>query len=79
MSILVIAEHDNVSLKGSTLNTVTAANSLSGDVTVLIAGTNVDAVVSEAQSLDGVAKILKCDSETYANSIAEEKKERKTN
>ena len=72
MSILVIAEHDNVSLKGSTLNTVTAANSLSGDVTVLIAGTNVDAVVSEAQSLDGVAKILKCDSETYANSIAED-------
>ena len=72
MSILVIAEHDNVSLKGSTLNTVAAANSLSGDVTVLIAGTNVDAVVSEAQSLDGVAKILKCDSETYANSIAED-------
>ena len=64
MSILVIAEHDNVSLKGSTLNTITAANSLSGDVTVLIAGLNISDAVSEAQSLDGVAKILKCDNET---------------
>ena len=72
MSILVIAEHDNVSLKGSTLNTITAANSLSGDVTVLIAGLNISDAVSEAQSLDGVAKILKCDNETYANSIAED-------
>ena len=72
MSILVIAEHDNVSLKGSTLNTITAANSLSGDVTVLIAGFNISDAVSEAQSLDGVAKILKCDNETYANSIAED-------
>ena len=72
MSILVIAEHDNVSLKGSTLNTITAANSLSGDVTVFIAGSNISDVVSEAQSLDGVAKIFKCDSETYANSIAED-------
>ena len=72
MSILVIAEHDNVILKGSTLNTITAANSLSGDVTVLIAGLNISDAVSEAQSLDGVAKILKCDNETYANSIAED-------
>ena len=72
MSILVIAEHDNVSLKGSTLNTITAANSLSGDVTVLIAGFNISDAVSEAQSLDGVAKILKCDNETYANLIAED-------
>tara|TARA_Y100000991_G_scaffold203229_1_gene177718 strand:- start:1348 stop:2277 length:930 start_codon:yes stop_codon:yes gene_type:complete len=72
MSILVIAEHDNVSLKGSTLNTITAANSLSGDVTVLIAGLNISDAVSEAQSLDGVAKILKCDNETYANLIAED-------
>lgn len=69
---MVIAEHDNVSLKGSTLNTITAANSLSGDVTVLIAGLNISDAVSEAQSLDGVAKILKCDNETYANSIAED-------
>ena len=72
MSILVIAEHDNNSLKGATLNTVTAATSLSGDVAILVAGSNIDAVVSECQTLDNVSKILKCDSETYLNAIAED-------
>ncbi len=72
MSILVIAEHDNNSLKGATLNTVTAANSLSGDVAILVAGSNIDAVVSECQTLDNVSRILKCDSETYVNAIAED-------
>ncbi len=72
MSILVIAEHDNNSLKGATLNTVTAATSLSGDVAILVAGSNIDAVVSECQTLDNVSKILKCDSETYVNAIAED-------
>tara|TARA_Y100001935_G_scaffold4056_1_gene3187 strand:+ start:802 stop:1731 length:930 start_codon:yes stop_codon:yes gene_type:complete len=72
MSILVIAEHDNNSLKGSTLNTVAAANALSGDVVVLVAGSNIDSVVSECQSLDNVTKVLKCDSEIYSNLIAED-------
>ena len=72
MSILVIAEHDNNSLKGATLNTVTAATSLSGDVAILVAGSNIDAVVNECQTLDNVSKILKCDSETYVNAIAED-------
>jgi len=72
MSILVIAEHDNNSLKGATLNTVTAATSLSGDVAILVAGSNIDAVISECQTLDNVSKILKCDSETYVNAIAED-------
>ena len=72
MSILVIAEHDNDSLKGATLNTVTAATPLSGDVAILVAGSNIDAVVSECQTLDNVSKILKCDSETYVNAIAED-------
>ena len=72
MSILVIAEHDNNSLKGATLNTVTAATSLSGDVAILVAGSNIDAVVSECQTIDNVSKILKCDSETYVNAIAED-------
>ena len=58
MSILVIAEHDNVSLKGSTLNTITAANSLSGDVTVFIAGSNISDVVSVALKSLGVSKLL---------------------
>ena len=72
MSILVIAEHDNNSLKGSTFNTVAAANSLSGDVSILVAGSNIDGVVSECQSLDNVSKVLKCDSETYSNLVAED-------
>ena len=72
MSTLVIAEHDNNSLKGSTLNTVAAANALSGDVVVLVAGSNIDSVVSECQSLDNVTKVLKCDSEIYSNLIAED-------
>ena len=72
MSILVIAEHDNNSLKGATLNTVTAATSLSGDVAILVAGSNIDAVVSECQTIDNVSKILKCESETYVNAIAED-------
>ncbi len=72
MSILVIAEHDNNLLKGATLNTVTAATSLSGDVAILVAGSNIDSVVAECQTLDNVSKILKCDSETYVNAIAED-------
>ena len=72
MSILVIAEHDNNSLKGATLNTVTAATSLAGDVAILVAGSNIDSVVAECQTLDNVSKILKCDSETYVNAIAED-------
>ena len=72
MSILVIAEHDNSSLKGATLNTVAAANALSGEVAILVAGSGIDSVVTEAQSLDGVSKILKCDSEIYANATAED-------
>ena len=72
MSVLVIAEHDNNSLKGATLNTVTAATSLSGNVAILVAGSNIDAVVSECQTLDNVSKILKCDSKTYVNAIAED-------
>ena len=72
MSILVIAEHDNNSLKGATINTVTAATSLAGDVAILVAGSNIDSVVAECQTLDNVSKILKCDSETYVNAIAED-------
>ena len=72
MSILVIAEHDNNSLKGATLNTVTAATTLPGDVAILVAGSNIDSVVAECQTLDNVSKILKCDSETYVNAIAED-------
>tara|TARA_B100000945_G_scaffold116184_1_gene92342 strand:- start:252 stop:1181 length:930 start_codon:yes stop_codon:yes gene_type:complete len=72
MSILVIAEHDNNVLKGATLNTISAATSLSGDVTLLVAGSNLDNVINESKTLDGINKIIKCDSEIYINSIAED-------
>jgi len=72
MSILVIAEHDNNNLKGATLNTVSAATGLTGEVNLLVIGFNIDNVIEESQSLDGVNKVIKCDSETYANSIAED-------
>ena len=58
MSILVIAEHDNSNLKGSTLNTITAASLLDGQISLLIAGSNMNSVVEEAQTIDGVSKIL---------------------
>ena len=72
MSILVIAEHDNTNLKGSTLNTVSAAGSLNGDIHVLVAGSGIENVVSESQTLDGVSKIICCDNEAYMNFIAED-------
>tara|TARA_B100000700_G_scaffold45114_1_gene47046 strand:+ start:1288 stop:2217 length:930 start_codon:yes stop_codon:yes gene_type:complete len=72
MSILVIAEHDNNNLKGATLNTVSAATGLTGEVNLLVIGFNIDNVVEESQSLDGVNKVIKCDAETYANSVAED-------
>ena len=72
MSILVIAEHDNNNLKGATLNTVSAATLLTGEVNLLVVGSNIDGVVEESQSLDGVSKVIKCDAETYENSIAED-------
>ena len=72
MSILVIAEHDNSALKGSTLNTVAAATKISGDITLMVAGHNIDSVIDEAKTIDSIGNILKCDDELYANAIAEE-------
>ena len=72
MSILVIAEHDNLAIKGSTLNTVAAATNISGDITLMVAGHNIDSVIDEAKTIDSIANILKCDDELYANAIAEE-------
>jgi len=71
MTSLVLAEHDNSELKGATLNAVAAAKQLSGDVHVLVAGDNCDAVAEAASKVDGVAKVLVAKSADYANSIAE--------
>lgn len=71
MSVLVIAEHDNSELKEGTLNAITAATQL-GDVTVLVAGHNSQAVADAAAQVAGVAKVLHSDAEHYENGIAEE-------
>ena len=70
MSILVIAEHDSLALKGSTLNTITAAAEL-GDVTVLIAGDNCDTVANQAAKLAATNKILVAEDKIYSSPLAE--------
>ncbi|MBS0354398.1 MAG: FAD-binding protein [Proteobacteria bacterium] len=71
MTILVVAEHDNASLKGATLNTVSAAAKLGGDVAVLVAGSTAVAVVEAAAKVAGVAKVLVADSAAFADQAAE--------
>ncbi|MCG8511425.1 MAG: FAD-binding protein [Rhodospirillales bacterium] len=70
MSALVIAEHDNSSLKPSTLNAITAAAQL-GEVEVLVAGSGCASAGEAASKVSGVSKVLVADSEIYANPIAE--------
>ena len=71
MTALVIAEHDNASLKGATLNTITAALACGGDVHVLVAGHNAGAAAEAASQVAGVTKVLHADSESLANGLAE--------
>lgn len=71
MSILVIAEHNNQSIKDATLPTVTAAQKLGGDVTVLVAGSNCGDAATQASKIEGVTKILKADDVSLANNLAE--------
>ncbi|MGC1509147.1 electron transfer flavoprotein subunit alpha/FixB family protein [Ketobacter sp. MCCC 1A13808] len=71
MSVLVYAEHDNASLKGATLNAVTAAKEIGGDITVLVAGSGCAAVADEAAKIDGVSKVLLADNEAYGHQLAE--------
>ena len=71
MAILVIAEHDNASIRGATLNTVTAATQLGGDVHVLVAGSNASAAAAAAAQIAGVAKVLHAESEGFAHGLAE--------
>ncbi|PTU66576.1 electron transfer flavoprotein subunit alpha [Chromobacterium sp. Panama] len=70
MAILVIAEHDNQSLKAGTLNTITAAAKL-GEVHVLVAGHNAAAAAEAAKGVAGVAKVLLADAAHYAHGLAE--------
>ncbi len=71
MSALVIAENDNVSLKGSTLNTITAATQCGGEVHVLVAGHDCQAAAQAATQIAGVTKVLVADAAHFANGLAE--------
>ena len=71
MTILVIAEHDNATLKPSTLHTLGAAKQVGGDVHVLVAGQGAQAVAQAASQAQGVAKVLLADSAQYKDQLAE--------
>ena len=71
MTTLVIAEHDNATIKGATLNTVTAAVACGGDVHVLIAGHNAGAAAAAAGQIAGVAKVIHADAPGLEHGLAE--------
>ena len=71
MAALVIAEHDNASIKGATLNTVAAAVQCGGEVHVLVAGHNAAGAAAAAAQIAGVAKVLHADAEGFAHGLAE--------
>ena len=71
MSSLVIAEHDNVSIKPSTLNTVTAAAQCGGEVHVLVAGKGAEAAAQAASKITGVTKVIHVEGEHFAHGLAE--------
>ncbi|WP_298610166.1 FAD-binding protein [uncultured Thiothrix sp.] len=71
MSNLVIAEHDNQNLKASTLNTITAASKIGGDIEVLVVGSNCQAVAQAAAAVAGVSKVRVADNAAYEHQLAE--------
>jgi len=71
MTSLVIAEHDNASIKGATLNTVTAAAAIGGDVHVLVAGHNAGAAAAAAAHIAGVSKVIHADGASLHDGLAE--------
>ena len=71
MAVLLIAEHDNKSLKDATAKALTAATALGGDVHVLVAGKDARGVADAAATLDGVSKVLLADGASYEHMLAE--------
>jgi len=71
MTTLLVAEHDNKSLKDATNKTLTAAKAIGADVHVLVAGKGARAVAEAAAKLDGVKKVLLADGDTYEHMLAE--------
>ena len=71
MAILLLAEHDNAAIKPATLNAVTAAGKIGGEVHLLVAGQNAKAAAEAGAKIPGIAKVLLCDDAAYANGLAE--------
>ena len=71
MKTLVIAEHDNASLKAATLNAVAAAGALGGDVDILVAGAGCGAAADAAAQVPGVSKVICADNAAYEHQLAE--------
>lgn len=71
MTILVIAEHDNSTLKGATLNAVTAATEMGDELHLLVAGSNCGAAAEAAAQVAGVSKVLVADAASYEHQLAE--------
>jgi electron transfer flavoprotein alpha subunit len=71
MRVLLIAEHDNAGLKPATLNAVTAAKAIGGELVILVAGHNARPAAEAAAAIPGVAKVLLADDPAYANRLAE--------
>ena len=71
MSILVIAEHNNIEVKSSTLNTISAASKLGSEIDVLVLGSNIDNISKEISSYQHVSKVIFINSEKFENAIAE--------
>ena len=71
MAILLLAEHDNAAIKPATLNAVTAAQKVGGEIHLLVAGHNCRAAADAGAKIAGIAKVLICDDAAYANGLAE--------
>ena len=71
MSILILTEHDNGQLTAATLNTVTAASQIGGDIHLLVAGDTSGTVAAAAAAIAGVSKVLTADDAAYAHGLAE--------
>jgi len=71
MAILLLAEHDNAAIKPATLNAVTAAGKIGGEIHLLVAGQNAKAAAEAGAKIPGIAKVLLCDDAAYANGLAE--------
>ena len=71
MSILIVAEHDNNDLNAATLNAVTAANAIGGDIHILVAGHGCATVAEQASTVAGVSKVLLADASVYEHALAE--------